>query len=241
MFGREWHEAPATVIVAQNYQSQNENTSGRPSHSDLVLEVHPADQPSFRAQATIHMLGRQPDLHHYLPPQPGETVHVRFTDEHQVEVLLDDTHDRRVLDRSESDAFQAALQAPVGSGLGAAATADDPASNRPETADGGQDLPLTRADPALGGSAGILRDGVLCHAVVLAAFPLGQQTATGQDATGLVLEVTVPGEQPFQAQIGIYVPPEAAHLLASGTVLPARAVQGNMNAVTIDWAAAVAG
>ncbi|MEP7021281.1 MAG: hypothetical protein ABI808_11550 [Pseudonocardiales bacterium] len=241
MFAREWHEAPATVIVAQNYQSQNENTSGRPSHSDLVLEIHPADQPSFRAQATIQMLGLHLDLHHYLPPQPGETVHVRFTDEHQVEVLLDDAHDRRVLERSQSDAFQAALQAPVGSGLGATATPDDPASIRVATADGLQDVPLSRADPALGGSAGILREGVQCHAIVLAAFPLGQQTSAGQDATGLVLEVSVPGEQPFQAQIGIYVPPEAAHLLTSGTVLPARAVQGDLNAVTIDWAAAAAG
>jgi hypothetical protein len=65
----------------------------------------------------------------------------------------------------------------------------------------------------------------------------GQKTSTGEDATGLVLSVTIPGLDPYQAQVGMYVPPAALALLAPGIELPGKALTGNNDAVAIDWTA----
>ena len=60
MFGRGWEDAQATVVAADN----------------LVLEVHPTNQPAFRARATIRMLGMK--LRRVVPPHVGDVVDVRF-------------------------------------------------------------------------------------------------------------------------------------------------------------------
>jgi hypothetical protein len=60
MFGRGWEDAQATVVAADN----------------LVLEVHTASQPAFRAKATIRMVGMK--LRRVVPPNVGDVVDVRF-------------------------------------------------------------------------------------------------------------------------------------------------------------------
>jgi hypothetical protein len=81
---------------------------------------------------------------------------------------------------------------------------------------------------------------VACRAILLGVVSLDAKTSTGQDATGLVLSVTVVGCAPYQAQVGLYVPPEAVTLLNLGADLPAKALPAQTDAVAIDWAAALA-
>jgi hypothetical protein len=95
-------------------------------------------------------------------------------------------------------------------------------------------------DPSIGGSAGLLTSGVPCRAVLLAVLPIDAKTSGGEDATGLILSVTVIGQPPHQAHVGVHVPPEAHHLLVAGRDLPARATADGVNSVAIDWPAALA-
>jgi hypothetical protein len=91
-------------------------------------------------------------------------------------------------------------------------------------------------DPSIGGAAGIRANGVPCRAIVLAIIPLtGQRTSAGEDATGLVLSVTVDGQDAFQAQTGMFVPPAAMPRLAPGVELVGKAIVGHNDAVVIDW------
>jgi hypothetical protein len=94
--------------------------------------------------------------------------------------------------------------------------------------------------PTIGGNAGLLTSGVPCRAVLLAVLPLDAQTPAGEDATGLVLSVTIVGQPPHQVQVGVHVPPDARHLLVAGRDLPASATADGVESVTIDWPAALA-
>jgi len=190
---------------------------------------------------------------------------------HDVKVLLDETHDRKALAKSKDDAFKAALEAPVGSappmnddvaralrgaGLGNLLDGATVSSGRPgeiviETppqvfvqSDGDAPVAVTShaMDPSVGGIAGILANGVPCSATVLAVVPLpGQKTSMGEDATGLVMSVTVAGQPPFQAQTGTYVPPAALARLTPGAELVGTTLPGVRDAVAIDWNAFLAG
>jgi len=190
---------------------------------------------------------------------------------HDVKVLLDEAHDRKALKQQKEDDFKAALDAPVGTaapvrtdvaaalaraGLGdmlagATVTAGPNGETLIQTApqvlvqsDGEEPVavPSHAMDPSVGGAAGILANGVPCSAVVLAVIPLpGQKTSTGQDATGMVMSVTIPGFDPFQAQTGMYVPPAALARLTPGTELAGKAINGNNDAVAIDWDAFLRG
>ena len=105
-------------------------------------------------------------------------------------------------------------------------------------ADGEQPVEVTShaMDPSVGGLAGIRTNGVACRAIVLAIIPLpGQKTSAGEDATGLVLSVTINGQAPFQAQTGMYVPAAALDRLAPGDELDGKALPGKNDAVAIDW------
>jgi hypothetical protein len=103
-----------------------------------------------------------------------------------------------------------------------------------------EEAALEALDPTIGGSAGPLASGVPCRAVLLAVLPLDAKTMKGEDATGLILSVTVVGQPPHQAQVGVYVPPEARYLLVAGRDLPGSVTAGGNDAVTIDWVAALA-
>lgn len=94
--------------------------------------------------------------------------------------------------------------------------------------------------PTLGGNAGLLTTGVPCRAVLLAVVPLDAQTPAGEEATGLILSVTIVGQPPYQARVGVHVPPAARHLLVAGRDLPAVAVLDGVESVMIDWPAALA-
>ena len=91
-------------------------------------------------------------------------------------------------------------------------------------------------------AADILSKGEKCTIEVLAVFPLGQNDQKGRPATGLVLTVHRNGADPYEAQIGTFVPPEAVDKVVVGATLPARYLptpnqQEGVNLVTPDWAA----
>jgi hypothetical protein len=90
--------------------------------------------------------------------------------------------------------------------------------------------------PSVGSVAGILANGVVCRATVLAIIPLpGQKTSAGEDATGLVLSVTIAGQAPFRARTSMYVPAAALDRLAPGDELDGKALPGTNDAVVINW------
>ena len=266
MFGRGWKKADATVIVARNFVSTGADTAGRDSKSELVIEVHPEDDDAFRAEAKISYQGFNLEQRKMTPPNVGDTIRVEYNPKnHDVRVLLDETHDRKTIAKEKDAAFEAALNAPVGSappmradvaralesaGLGGlldGATIDADGTINKVIVDAPQvfvqsdgEEPLAVAshalDPSVGGAAGILAKGVPCTATLLAVFALpGQKVSTGEDATGLLMLVTVAGRPPFQAQTGAYVPPAALALLAPGVELHGKVMPDNNDAVAIDW------
>ncbi|MGZ4671700.1 MAG: hypothetical protein ACXVLX_16030 [Ilumatobacteraceae bacterium] len=268
MFRRGWKQADATVIVARNFVSTADGLAGMDSKSELVIEVHPSDGEAFRSEAKISYLGVNLKQRRMSPPEVGETIRVEYDPKsHDVKVLLDETHDRKMIAKQKDDAFRSALDAPIGSaapmradvaaaldraGLGdllhGATTSTGShgeivIESAPQVlvqSDGEEPVTVTShpLDPSFGGAAGIMANGVPCTAVVLAVVPLpGQKTSMGEDATGLVMLVTVPGFDPYQAQTGTYVPPAALALLAPGVELTGKAIVGTNDAVAIDWAA----
>jgi hypothetical protein len=125
LFRRNWKRAQAAVIVAENYVSTMDGAAGLPSRSKIVLEVRPADDAPFRAEVDLNLLGFNQDLRNLIPPEAGETLEVKYDPRsHKVEVVVDPAHDRRVQDRADEEAYQAALHAPPGT--------QQPASNQRE-------------------------------------------------------------------------------------------------------------
>ena len=268
MFRRGWKEADATVIVARNFVSTADGIAGMDSKSDLVIEVHPSEGDAFRAEAKISYLGVNLKQRRMSPPEVGDTIRVEYDPKsHDVKVLLDETHDRKMIAKQKDDAFRSALDAPIGSAApmradvaaalhkagfgdllqGATTSTGSHGEIVIESApqvfvqsDGEAPVAVTShaLDPSFGGAAGITANGVPCNAVVLAVVPLpGQKTSMGEDATGLVMLVTVPGLDPYQAQTGTYVPPAALALLTPGVELTGKAIVGTNDAVAIDWPA----
>jgi hypothetical protein len=261
------------VIVARNFVSTAADLAGKDSKSELVVEVHPdGDDEPFRAEVTLSYLGFNLKQRRMSPPEVGDILRVEYDPkDHDVKVLVDESHDRKAIAKHKDDAFQAALDAPVGSappmnddvtkalqqaGLGDLLGGATISSGRPgeiviETApqvfvqsDGEAPVAVTAhaMDPSVGGAAGILANGVPCRATVLAVVPLpGQKTSLGEDATGLVMSVRIPGHAPFQAQTGAYVPPAALARLTAGSEVVGTALPGVNDAVVIDWNAFLSG
>ena len=89
MFGREWKNATATVIVSEQYVAAGNSAAGMPSHTRMVVEVHPPDGAAFRAKVTLSHLGVNLTQRRMNPPQVGETLQVRYNPKnHDVKVLL---------------------------------------------------------------------------------------------------------------------------------------------------------
>jgi hypothetical protein len=115
VFRHNWKPAQAAVIVADNYVSTMDGSAGLPSRSKMVLEVRPVDEPPFRAEVDLNLLGINRDLRNFIPPEPGETLEVKYDPRnHKVEVVVDPAHDRRVQEHADEEAYQAALHAPPG-------------------------------------------------------------------------------------------------------------------------------
>lgn len=88
----------------------------------------------------------------------------------------------------------------------------------------------------------VLERGNPCEAVIIQSEPLGVKSSlSGLDMYAFMLTVMIPGQAPYQIQVGNPVPPEAVPLIFPGSRLPAKILpEGGPNDVVIDWAAALA-
>lgn len=87
----------------------------------------------------------------------------------------------------------------------------------------------------------VLASGDSCQAVIIQFEPLGVKSSiSGLDMYAFMLTVMVPGQAPYQIQVGNPVPPQAVPLLYPGSNLPAKVLMGRPNDLVIDWQAAIA-
>jgi hypothetical protein len=88
----------------------------------------------------------------------------------------------------------------------------------------------------------ILERGNPCEAVIIQSEPLGVKSSlSGLDMYAFMLTVMIPGQAPYQIQVGNPVTPEAVPLIFPGSRLPAKILpEGGPNDVVIDWTAALA-
>jgi hypothetical protein len=88
----------------------------------------------------------------------------------------------------------------------------------------------------------LLDRGSPCEAVIVQSQPLGVKSSlSGLDMYAFLLTIMVPGQAPYQVQVGNPVPPEAVPLLFPGSRVPAKFLPGGIpEEVVIDWRAALA-
>jgi hypothetical protein len=88
----------------------------------------------------------------------------------------------------------------------------------------------------------ILERGNPCEAVIIQSEPLGVKSSlSGLAVYAFTLTVMIPGQAPYQIQVGNPVLPEAVPLIFPGSRLPAKVLpEGQPNDVVIDWKAALA-
>ena len=91
-----------------------------------------------------------------------------------------------------------------------------------------------------GGAERILEMGLPADLVIVANAPLGVRNYRGHDVHLFTLTVSVPGQAPYQVQIGNPAPAEALPLLYPGSKVPGKVMAGEPNSVAIDWDAAIA-
>jgi hypothetical protein len=90
-------------------------------------------------------------------------------------------------------------------------------------------------------AAEVLEQGDLCEAVIVQFQPLGVQNTARLDMYAFMLTVMIPGQAPYQIQVGNPVLPEAVPLLYPGSRVPARIMPNTRpDNVVIDWKAALA-
>jgi len=87
----------------------------------------------------------------------------------------------------------------------------------------------------------VLDRGSPCEVVIIQSQPLGTKSMSGLDLYVFMLTVMVPGQAPYQIQVGNPVPPEAIPLIYPGAKLPAKFMPNSRREeVVIDWKAALA-
>ena len=91
-----------------------------------------------------------------------------------------------------------------------------------------------------GGAERVLETGLPAELVIVANTPLGVRNYLGHDVHLFTLTVSVPGQAPYQVQLGNPVPAAALPLLYPGSKVPGKVVAGEPNSVAIDWDAAIA-
>ena len=118
----------------------------------------------------------------------------------------------------------------------------DPSDHSRVAVDLATEPPTVRIGRAEGerSAADVLRDGSRVTAVVVQFQPLGMQSPEGIDLYAFVLNVTAPGQAPYQVQVGNPVPNEAVAFIAPGATLPAKVMADQPYGVVLDWAAALA-
>ncbi len=90
-----------------------------------------------------------------------------------------------------------------------------------------------------GGAERILEMGLPADLVIVANAPLGVRNYLGHDVHLFTLTVSVPGQAPYQVQIGNPAPAAALPLLYPGSKVPGKVMAGEPNSVAIDWDAAI--
>jgi hypothetical protein len=99
-------------------------------------------------------------------------------------------------------------------------------------------LPVT---PGKVTAAEVLEKGSACEVVIIQSQPLGAKNQAGLDMYAFMLTVMIPGQAPYQIQVGNPVPPEAVPLIYPGSQLAARIMaDAGPEHVVIDWKAALA-
>jgi hypothetical protein len=98
---------------------------------------------------------------------------------------------------------------------------------------------VTLAKSPDGGADKVLKDGEPAEIVIVANVPLGVKNWQGHDVHLFTLTVSVPGQAPYQVQLGNPAPPEALPLLFPGSKVPGKVMKGAPNDVAIDWDAAL--
>lgn len=91
-----------------------------------------------------------------------------------------------------------------------------------------------------GGVERILKMGLPADLVIVGNAPLGVRNYLGHDVHLFTLTVSVPGQAPYQVQVGNPAPAEALPLLYPGSKVPGKVMRGEPNSVAIDWDAAIA-
>ena len=91
-----------------------------------------------------------------------------------------------------------------------------------------------------GGAERILETGVPADLVIVANAPLGVRNYLSHDVHLFTLTVSVPGQAPYQVQVGNPVPARALPLLYPGSKVPGKVLAGEPNSVAINWDAALA-
>ena len=120
----------------------------------------------------------------------------------------------------------------------------DPADHSRVGIDFGVDPPTVRLAQTAGRITAqeLLDRGSPCDAVIVQSQPLGVKSSlSGLDMYAFLLTIMVPGQAPYQVQVGNPVPPEAVPLLFPGSRVPAKFLPGGIpEEVVIDWKAALA-
>lgn len=94
---------------------------------------------------------------------------------------------------------------------------------------------VTLAKPADGGAERILAQGVPAEAVIVQSAPLGIRNWEGHDVHLLTLTVTVPGQTPYQVQVGNTVPATSLPRVFPGSKVAAKVLPDDPNSVAVDW------
>jgi len=71
MFGKKKVTAPAKIIADEGYGFVDKSASKTLQHEKYIVEVHPENEPAFRAEVTAWVAW--PEM-----PQPGDQVQVRY-------------------------------------------------------------------------------------------------------------------------------------------------------------------
>ncbi len=158
----------------------------------------------------------------------------------QVMVYLDDTPPFQAEVRKRVPVYALANLQP---GQSVVAVRVDPADHTRVGIDFSVDAPVVRLAKTPGKltAAEVLAQGDPCEAVIVQFQPLGVKNATGLDMYAFMLSVMIPGQAPYQIQVGNPVLPEALPLLYPGSRLPAKIMPNTRpDNLVLDWKAALA-
>ena len=158
----------------------------------------------------------------------------------QVMVYLDDTPPFQAEVRKRVPVYALANLQP---GQSVVAVRVDPSDHTRVGIDFSAEPPVVRLAKTPGKltAAEVLEKGDPCEAVIVQFQPLGVKNTTGLDMYAFMLTVMIPGQAPYQIQVGNPVLPEALPLLYPGSRVPARIMPNTRpDNLVIDWKAALA-